>query len=441
MRIVEAVDPVEDGVSEHADFGPIVQEEVRRLPEKYRAVVVLCYWQNLTHDQAAKQLGCPIGTVRSRIARARKLLHRRLSRRGLGQEDAVLAGFEGAIAPASPTAVRLAPVSPELVHSTVRAASQVSAGGATAQVVSSLAASLVKRTLWSMTMIKIKIATAALALVGLTGSSAWLAAGHGPVEGAQVNGGQKSVPPDGKTRPRGSRKIYSMVQDQTTILEVVADGSTVKKGDVICVLDSAALRDSLVNQQITTRSASANYENAKLAREEAEIAVVEYTDGAYRFVVMELVGEIKIAETELAVAKAEHGVVQAGKVSDELAIKRAELAVLRAGFNLEKAQNRRKLLVDYAYPKKVKELRGAVEKARSQELVKKATLQLESDKEKKLECQIQICTILAPSDGTLKHYVDTGFMPAPSIEEREIVRERQPLFEIIPIPAAKTGNR
>ena len=40
-------------------------------PEKYRAVVALCYWEGLTHEQAATQLGCPLGTVRSRLARAR----------------------------------------------------------------------------------------------------------------------------------------------------------------------------------------------------------------------------------------------------------------------------------------------------------------------------------------------------------------------------------
>ena len=62
------------------EFGPIVQEEVRRLPERYRAVVVLCYWEGLTQEQAAAQLGCPLGTVRSRLARARDLLRRRLTR-------------------------------------------------------------------------------------------------------------------------------------------------------------------------------------------------------------------------------------------------------------------------------------------------------------------------------------------------------------------------
>ncbi len=71
LRVVEAVSPAEE-FSMSRDFGPAIQEEVRCLPEKYRAVVVLCYWQSLTHGQAAAQLGCPLGTVRSRLARARQ---------------------------------------------------------------------------------------------------------------------------------------------------------------------------------------------------------------------------------------------------------------------------------------------------------------------------------------------------------------------------------
>ena len=48
-----------------------VWEEVDRLPERYRLAVVLCYLEGLTHEQAAARLGWPVGTVRSRLARAR----------------------------------------------------------------------------------------------------------------------------------------------------------------------------------------------------------------------------------------------------------------------------------------------------------------------------------------------------------------------------------
>ena len=50
------------------DVDRVLHEEIGRLPEKYRRPVVLCYLEGLTHDQAADQLGWPVGTVRRRLA-------------------------------------------------------------------------------------------------------------------------------------------------------------------------------------------------------------------------------------------------------------------------------------------------------------------------------------------------------------------------------------
>ena len=72
---------VRDGDSN--DWGPVVHEEVGRLPERFRAAVVLCYMQGRTCEEAAHQLGWPVGTVKSRLARGRERLHHRLIRRGL----------------------------------------------------------------------------------------------------------------------------------------------------------------------------------------------------------------------------------------------------------------------------------------------------------------------------------------------------------------------
>jgi RNA polymerase sigma factor (sigma-70 family) len=98
-------------------IGPALDQELNRLPGKFRAPLVLCYLRGQTHDQAAAELRCPVGTVRSRLARGRDMLKRRLTSRGLAPTAAVF-----------PTGVSLPdqlvnqPVPPRLLASTIEAA-------------------------------------------------------------------------------------------------------------------------------------------------------------------------------------------------------------------------------------------------------------------------------------------------------------------------------
>lgn len=72
----------------------VVHDEVARLPEKYRALVVLCYLEGLTYEEAARRAGCPVGTVRVRLSRARDRLRSRLERRGIESACLVPLRFE-----------------------------------------------------------------------------------------------------------------------------------------------------------------------------------------------------------------------------------------------------------------------------------------------------------------------------------------------------------
>lgn len=66
------------------DLRELVREELDRLPDTYRLPVTLCYLQGLTHQETAQRLGWPVGTVKVRLVRARRLLRERLDRRGVG---------------------------------------------------------------------------------------------------------------------------------------------------------------------------------------------------------------------------------------------------------------------------------------------------------------------------------------------------------------------
>ncbi len=143
------------------DLRVLLDQEIERLPEKYRLPIVLCYFQGKTNQEAAQQLRCPVGTVFTRLHRARRLLRGRLSRRGLALSASTLA--------AALTQSRAsAALPPTLVPAGVSAAARFAAGNSTAPgIVSPHAITLAEGALRAMKMTKVKLMTALLAVLAL----------------------------------------------------------------------------------------------------------------------------------------------------------------------------------------------------------------------------------------------------------------------------------
>jgi RNA polymerase sigma factor (sigma-70 family) len=153
-----------------SDAQRVVQEEVQRLPEKYRAAVLACYLGGQTTGQAARQLGCPRGTVLSRLAWARRRLRLRLARRG------VTLGAGAVAARVGRGAAETGAVPARLVEATRRAAVGLAAGDPTAGgFVSPEAVRLMEGVVRVMALNRLRLRVVGLLVLAGLGLGLWLA--------------------------------------------------------------------------------------------------------------------------------------------------------------------------------------------------------------------------------------------------------------------------
>ena len=145
--------------------------EIDRLSRSFRLLVVLCYFEGLTLDEAARRLRCPPGTLRSRLARAREKLKISLARRGVALPAAAL----GAIL--SPRAAS-ASIPPLLCDFTTRAAIAFAVRHiASGDALAAPAAVLAQEVLRTMFLHKIKLTAMSVLLMAAVATGAgWL--GH-----------------------------------------------------------------------------------------------------------------------------------------------------------------------------------------------------------------------------------------------------------------------
>lgn len=188
-----AARPGADQESADEDDRSAVHEEVERLPERFRAPVVLCYLEGWTCEEAAGQLGLPVGTVKSRLSRAKTRLHTRLTRRGCAPVASAWAPLPVMHSPAVPA---------KLASSALKSAMAVVAGRVTpVGVLSASVATLTEGVLRTMFFSKLKIG----ALVALSAGAITIGTGAlvGQESATKKDGGlppptttERAKPPD-----------------------------------------------------------------------------------------------------------------------------------------------------------------------------------------------------------------------------------------------------
>lgn len=181
--------------AEGREWQVALHEELGHLPESQRTAVVLCYLEGMTHEEAARHLGWPLGTVKGRLSRARALLRARLTRRGFGLTTATLVAC-----------LRPRAVSAVLLDETVSVAMGIANGRALITGGGPAAWLLAKGVLDRMFMVQMKLAATALLGVGLTVGFTTVGVhrlGNRPAVAASVD--DQAVPPKAPGAPDQKR--------------------------------------------------------------------------------------------------------------------------------------------------------------------------------------------------------------------------------------------
>lgn len=205
------------------DMQSLVDQELARLPDKYRVAIVLCDLEGKTRKDAAWQLGCPEGTLAARLARGRAMLAKRLARHGLTVTSGAMAGVlaQNAASASVPTSV---------VSSTISAASLLVAGQTATGVISPKVAALIDGILKAMLMTKLKVAVAVVLVLGFIVGGTILTYRTTAAQSDRPPAASRLTAEEKQNKPKEGQLQEVLVQLPKQIEAVPMEGKTEKEG-------------------------------------------------------------------------------------------------------------------------------------------------------------------------------------------------------------------
>jgi HlyD family secretion protein len=225
---------------------------------------------------------------------------------------------------------------------------------------------------------------------------------------------------------RGNRRA---VDGASTLIKVVPDGTVVKRGDVLAVLDSSEYEELLRVQRISVERAKADRLQAELDFEIARLALVEFREGMMAETIEDFRGRIALAQADLERANDRFhwstGMKAKGYVSAST-VKTDELNWAKAVEALKLEESAFELFQKHSAPRTIHELEGTVLGAKAMLEYQELRTQRSIYRLANLEKQVQNCTIRAPHDGFVIHVNDAR--REIYVEEGMPVRQKQRLF-------------
>jgi RNA polymerase sigma factor (sigma-70 family) len=204
------VEPPDDGSPD--ELRAILDEELARLPARYRGPVVLCELEGLSRPEAARRLNIPEGTLSSRLSRAKARLRDRLARRGVTIPAVALS--TALIREAQAVSLPLS-----LIEATVQAATHVAAGASATAVLSASVASLSEGVLQAMLFTKLKAISLGIGVMTAVISGAVVLAQSGPPQGPAGHMVKVVKPPEAP--PSGDDRTAALEKKLDRILDAL----------------------------------------------------------------------------------------------------------------------------------------------------------------------------------------------------------------------------